>query len=729
MQPSPKLSPIVVNNAQEIDFQTIVFGMRARMARNALPHINCLDARTTAILAESCLVETTEPPTRIPSDVLDLIDQKECASRVHSPLGPLIFYSSEDPAARSVIDAREFLFLKEVQDRTAALEYFIRLTNSATTILTPATEGVLADVALSIRSSEPDKWLSAALRLYDALSDDFFLCLAGFVQSNTVHFQEGSNKFLTVLLRPSLPMVESIPIQVHNPCAEREKILQIIAECREKAGDIGEACANYFKTIGYLPLDHTLGIGRVIDHMIASLPEEEVWHQVWGWADQSRSPLARYHACLLFLEQPSLLPENRRIMLRDEILEVIHGVHFNRKESVWSQAWRVRCDLARHYAYYLECLVPGLESERIANLAWWLSNQVGGEFGQSAEHLALVHAQVVLPAMNLSSQVWQLVRPGMIPSPLRYATLHVPYCWSFSLLCQLGQFPKAFRPFELMEDRGPELRSSLIAGTLGSFPPPQDQGQPPTYAFDRTIGPTAEVWIEDAGKEKEDDILRTFLAMSRENSTYEAFGRKIGLLPDLVEGEQLAVCQLLRVLAYCARLPEGSLWEFVIQQEWLVRVLSSINLQALELFLDALIETQLQEGGRWTHVLPHQIAVVLLDPTCEYERSRLLLVYAIIASLADDSTGAVARILHSENRVRLEQDLAYWLRYFERIFVSASPWAQSRLRSILSLLSFMQGNPVVKKNQGPVETFLDSKHSSIDSVEDCGNTKIGTPEI
>jgi hypothetical protein len=695
MRPSLRSSPSECDGVKELDYCHIARTLRARMMTNALSHLEGLDVRTGTVLAATGFVQDRDPPTRLTDVELATLSEDECTNRVPSPPGPLIFYWSEKPSERSVNDVRSFVLLPDVRDRAAALDYFVRLAGHTAPSLTPSTRAVLDETAVHVRSIEPDVWRPAAIKLHDALTEDLFLCISGFNQSKVLRFQEGSNQFATVLLRPSLRMVDTIPLRVRDPSLEREKLLQIIAECREQAGSIEEACTAYFGSLGHLPLDHTLGMGRVVERWIGSLPKGEVWSAVWDWADKIGSPLARYHACLLFLETPALVPEERRVMLRDEILDVIRGVHVDGNESGWSQSWRVRCDLARHYAYFFECQIPGLGSERVANLAWWLAERVGSEFGRSHEHLSRVHSDVVQPALDLSSQVWELVRPGLLPSALRLVTLHVSSCWSLSLLCQIGQFPEGIRPAELMGERGPELRKSLIAGTLGSFPAPRDTDEAVTFAFDRTTTRSAEAWIEDVGVDTEDEehrILKAVLAMSRDNAAPEELRRRLGLLPDVVEGERFLVCQMLRSLAFFSRLPEDLIWEFITRREWFARVLSSLDPLALDLLFDALIEYQLQQGGRWAHTLPRLVASVALDPEVDPERRKLLLAYCVIASLAGGTTDAVAGFLHSDQRTLYERDLAYWRLRCAAVFAVSPAWAQARLRPLLAMLSKMQGN-------------------------------------
>ncbi len=215
-----------------------------------------------------------------------------------------------------------------------------------------------------------------------------------------------------------------------------------------------------------------------------------------------------------------------------------------------------------------------------------------------------------------------------------------------------------------------------------------------TYGFDRGTGQTADAWLQDTSDDPEDEILRAILAMNRESACPEEVRRRLLLLPDAVEHDQVLICQLLRVLAFTSGLPDDLLWEFVTREEWFSRVLESIDPTALDLLFDALEEHQQQRGGRWVDFLPNLVASTILRPTCNLERRRVLLAYCLISSLAGGTVEAIAGILHSEKRPALERDISYWRAQCEDLFALLPAYGQARLRPVLAILSRMQVNPI-----------------------------------
>ena len=120
----------------------------------------------------------------------------------------------------------------------------------------------------------------------------------------------------------------------------------------------------------------------------------------------------------------------------------------------------------------------------------------------------------------------------------------------------------------------------------------------------------------------------------------EEIRRRIEAIPEASEQEQLITCSSIRSLAFTGKLPDDVVWEYVTRDGWLPRVLGSMDLNAFDLLVDALIEHQLQLADRWTNVVPHLLATAALLPTSDMERRRVLFAYCLIASLGSGTTDA-----------------------------------------------------------------------------------------
>jgi hypothetical protein len=694
----------------EDDYQQVIRTLRARMATNAFGPDRFLEPRNGLILKRAGFAVDCDPPKRADEELIAILRDPGHERRIGLPPGPLVCYLEEGLPSRSILEIRNLLLLEDRILREAALDHFLGLRGVRPRCLTPRSEAIIAGSADGIRSEEWKQWGRAAIELHDALTDDFLLALAGFLQCRSLGYREGTDDFLNDVLRPRLSAIDSIPLSVLNPSQEREKLRELISDVASHSAGLEEAGDSFMALAGHLPLDHSLGLARAMKPWIDLIPPADVWTRVWAWAEGTGSPAARYHACLLFLEIPASVPEGKQSTLRDEILEVISPglATGDAEEAPRYVAWRVRCDLACHYEQYLESFLPGLESERIAHLAWWLAERVAHAFGDTPEHLRNVHAGVVLPTRELSSGLWEVVRPPLEPSPLRFATLFVTSTWSLSLLAQLGPLHSVGTLVDLLGDRGDELERPLMASVVLGFPPPWASDGPVTYGFERTPAATVGRWIAERNNVGATAILQAGLAVFLSSAEPGERSRRLDRLPRVGPEEQALIAHNLKVLAFSGAPPDGIVFDRLIDQDWAKSTFDGLSLGALELFCDALFELLHRHGGRWRTSLPHILASGALDPSNEPERRSLLLAYSVLFSIAAGTTGAVTRILLAEDRHHLARDLDYWRYRLEELFGVCSPWAQSRIRPVLAQLSTGQESP-------PSVLQDEAGHESIDS--------------
>ncbi len=153
-----------------------------------------------------------------------------------------------------------------------------------------------------------------------------------------------------------------------------------------------------------------------------------------------------------------------------------------------------------------------------------------------------------------------------------------------------------------------------------------------------------------------------------------------------------------------------------------------MDLNAVDLLVDALIEHQLQTAGRWTNVVPHLLATAILLPTADMERRRVLFAYCLIASLGSGTTDAVARILYADERTTIERDISYWVERFEAAFPLMPAWGQARQRPILALLSRMRGSiSAADSVDDDQETQDDDQETQTEAVDGADRSGDGEP--
>jgi len=99
--------------------------------------------------------------------------------------------------------------------------------------------------------------------------------------------------------------------------------------------------------------------------------------------------------------------------------------------------WVLRHDLTKHFVCYLESSFLGIEGERSANIALWLSERVAETLGHRTDAVVPLLSEYLQREFDMSSQGWQFTRPRVSPSRLRYVVLFNQSIWSLSLQCQL----------------------------------------------------------------------------------------------------------------------------------------------------------------------------------------------------------------------------------------------------------------------------------------------------
>ena len=213
-----------------------------------------------------------------------------------------------------------------------------------------------------------------------------------------------------------------------------------------------------------------------------------------------------------------------------------------------------------------------------------------------------------------------------------------------------------------------------------------------TYAFDRGLNQAAESQVQRLEGGEEAEVFRVAFTVYRASISPDEVRRRVESLPDSTPTEQILVCQLLRSLSFARDLSDELLWEIVTRDGWSWRTLEALDLTALDLLFDAIVEHQLQAAGRWNELFPNLLASAVLRPTGDLERRRGLFAYCLISSLASATVEALARVLHSEERTTLERDISYWTIRCERMFAELPAWGQARIRPVLALLSRMRGN-------------------------------------
>jgi hypothetical protein len=405
--------------------------IKTRMAQQALFHPEGFDIRTGIVLRKNGVLRGPVETVRPSEELLAIIQDVGHIARIQAPPGPLVPHKGErEGESASVLTVAELLYADDPGVRELALEHLEALGAAESPMLTRRTRGIVARERERILSASED-WQVAAVTTIDAVEDDYLYNLAALRQCIALGYHEGAEAFGPLVLRPSLTALMALEFATEAPSQEHEEIGGLLKRCAQESTSIEQLCHEWYRRFGHLPLAAHLSLGKAIDEFRTAHGDSNTpWEAVWRWADGSESPLARYHACQVFVTSPALVPEGKTGDLWREIVEVVSAPQREDAGLKWAKAWRLRSELLGHYAAYLECVAPGQDSERIANLAFWAAEQVATIYGAAQAPLSRVIDQTIAPSADLTREVWQLTRPPVGPSALRYAALFTASPWA-----------------------------------------------------------------------------------------------------------------------------------------------------------------------------------------------------------------------------------------------------------------------------------------------------------
>jgi hypothetical protein len=658
--------------------------IKTLMTEHALSHPDGFDLRTAIVLRKSGVLKGPIETFRPEEELLAIVRDPGHTARIPAPAGPLLFHKGgKEGEAANVLAIAEFLYADEPGARAVAVEHLEALAVTQPAILTRRSREILACERSGVLSTSDD-WQVAAVRVSDAIEDDYLYNLAGLRQCVALGDRRGADIYGPFVLRPPLAAVMALDFATEAPSQEHDKISDLLRRLAEQGGAIEQLCQEWYQRFGHLPLAAHLSLGKALDlWRTAHGHTDSPWEAVWHWAEGVESPLARYHACHVFVVYPVLIPEGKREDLWKEIVEVAGAPQRKELGFKWSQSWRLREEFLGHYAAYFECLAPGEDSERIANLAFWAAEQAAAIYGVAQAPLGHLMEQTIIPNAEATREVWQLTRPPIRPSVLRYAALFTPSPWALALLSEIGENIRSLVP-ETADPAGLErVRETLMVGLISAFPLSLPKGAP-TYAFEPTLQGVATVWADTMVVGEAAEALRLIVGTNRHLGNPDHLVSELGGMPQSNETSQFMIARSFRTLAYLGALPLEAVRDCVWDPDWRRRVLSGLTLQALSEFWDGVAELQMQRGGEWSTMLPHSLASQCEEGVAE-DRRRLLFALTVLSCLSAGSTGALRRLLHDPGR-RFAEDASEWRDRIKDALLVAPPWPAAKLRACLAEL-------------------------------------------
>ena len=669
------------------DLETQVQELTMQMVRIAFQQYDSLPPAILVQLQKKGLLQAVKlsDPS---SDILAAIRDPDYLNQEDIPYGPLVFVRNQNPQKQwFVVKAENLLFADDARARMIAVDYLDKLSNSSEDLLSQHSRTILRKDRDNVASNDPKHWRTAALHIERSIREDWQCNLAALRQSLRMNFQEGITDYLPRIMRPSIASLNFIRPEILNPSAEKDQIREIIADCVGSGKDLTDALTVYHDKLGHLPLGEDLSFPYVIDEWRkTNCSPEDFWKTMWAWADQKHSPVARYHVCYYFVCRPSDIPQGQEAILWQEMCQIIHLPRGEEDELQWTPAWRLRCEMAKHFCDYFGCCLPGSDSERVANASWWCAERVAALFDNSSEVMQHFRKTTLAPEADLSSYIWQVCHPVVKPSLLRYATIYVGSLWSLSLLCELAKNFSSLKPGTIHSEDRDRITSALHASVIGLFPPQINDDNQRIFAFERGVLGTAQAWLDSEQDESSRRALQAFILAHESITDYDVAIKKFHQLPKTHLGDRTLLGVWLRVSAYLDKIPVESVWDCVSNEEWREDVFLKGDLKVLELIADSLTEIQSRHNDKWSSHLPHFYAYACESVSDDPERKKLLFAFTLLSCVSSDSVGALERLRHNLGHREFLEEANHWRNIIEQIQDEASSWVAGRLRAVLAAL-------------------------------------------
>lgn len=571
----------------------------------------------------------------------------------------------------------------EVSLRTAAIVHLEVMATSEPPKLTPPTKSTLQSRRADIVNESADIWQPAALELRDTLGNDLLYQIAAVEQSLEGHFEDGLKEYFPKVLRPSIASLEALELKIVKPSEQKKDMVGAISECANR-DSLHVACDEYQAVAGFLPLADDYSLTRVVE-----LWQERhntplnLWESLWDWADKKKSPLARYHVCMVFLAKPEWRAQGQERVLWQEILEIISNPSSEDHSLRWRHEWAVRKELAQHYLRFLESRSPTALGEPLASFSWWLAERVATLLGHAAEASSKLRNVAIIPEAESSDFAWKLSLPRIAPSVFAKATHLGAGPWSLSALSRMkGQTIEALSA-ALDEQLANRFDRSFAAVIMSGFPleaaPPGDA----VYAFETTLSESVAAWDtrrEDSAGAKPANAIA---------SMYAKLSKPVEFVPALQkiyeedELNQMIVAHWAKSLAIQGLLPRDEVWKCLSDSAWRKPTFIKVIDAALDQLFLAFSLALHSNDNVWQAGLPHVYASACEEAGDNAERRGVLFAFTAISGIHTYSVSALQRLLASSQRSTY-LELSNRLQNALLSNRGNPPWLTARIRAVLA---------------------------------------------
>lgn len=626
----------------------------------------------------------------VPANVIEFVSDPDHAYRLPPKTGPLIFFRRPEDERGCIAEIQNWL---QVSDRTArltTLEHFKRLPDSPSGIpsLTRRTIRLLEESTSALQSDDRAVYCTAAEITSEAIDSDFLSHLSALRQTIGIRAAETGRKYLELVLHPSAETFLALESDLSFLPHQRDLAESTLREAGEQSQTIKECCDRFFATLGHLPLTGCLSLATALEPWLARHPTEQPFSPLWQWAQTHSSPLAWWHVLQALLQRQDWIAPADQLRFWQKVLDLM--VANEQPEVVDDEQsqldslprkLQLRQWLLHHYLRHLEIVLPGTDSDAIANLAFWLSDRVAQTFEVAGSQLGKIIA-IMEPRLARTSLQWQMVRPRATPSRLRAFAFGSQAVWIDALTsewCGRGSHECA----GLTEEAAAELFARWVGiEASGLHLLSLAEGTPITFSFELATRTFAETFAESLSKAESnnDSDSVTPLAYCKHLRDPKFLLDELQRLSELEEHYQRRLIDNWRVAMLSGVLSPENCESFALDNGWVQAILEPGSACSRETTF-VLLECQTLASGQWDLRLPHYFADLAKRHSGTpagsfwFEQTLKSSLAAGLGS-AVDVLGAAASALEAETLWQPYLDL------FEQLASHMPHWVHARLRAI-----------------------------------------------
>lgn len=675
------------SDIENSDMESATRVMKARMAKAACLHLDHVDGRAAIALQIAGVFKRGSALDGIPSHVLEVVNMATHPLRVACGPGPFMFYRANiDTKQQFALNMANVLLCDDVGSRSSAVSHFEALAALDTQMLTPKTLRLIQEKRTEIFTSNPESWQPAAQEIFDAVEEDLLCQLAAVGQSMEQHFEDGLREYFPKVLCPSLSSLEALELILVRPSQQKADIVRAIADCVDR-DTLQAACSQYLRVAGFLPLASDYSLARVVQYwQFRHDSSVNLWDSLWAWADSTKSPLARYHVCMAFLEKPEWGTLGRERVLWQEIIETLSNFSMEDEKFRWKQEWSFRKDLAQHYLRLLESRAPGALSEPLACFAWWLSDRMAGLVGHASEVTNNLHNIAIIPETQNSDYAWRLALPRTVPSVLANATHMGASPWSLSTLQRITSRTLNDLSSGLDEEIADIFDHGMAAVIMYGFPIKAVQPTDAVYAFETIISETVAAWCAHRAATAGADVATAISTMYGKLSNAAEFVLSLEKMYEEDEANQMIIAYWAKSLAMQGALPQEAVWKYLSDSVWRKQAFTKVVEPALDELLIAFSIGLDRDNKVWSASLSHIYASACEEVGADMERRNILFGFTAISGIHTYSVSALQRLLSSNQRSSYLEVLSK-LRSSLLSNRNNPAWLTARIRAVLAATS------------------------------------------